>query len=326
MKKDFLKALLDADIFIEAFANRQGFTDDSEAIWHLCRTKKIQGYITDIGLNKIQLICNKLKDNKASAKIESVLVEIVVIYPTDVSLMQKARFSSLKDFESATELVCAIEAGVDAVVTSNPQNFEGTSFPVLSVVDLLEQQEQADDDIDDNLQSKMMYFYFSNEKANQNKAQMRKWLIEWLKNTFPQNNKEETLSKDSSDEITQQLIHKLMINLSKQRKDCLELEYLLKKSLPKSHLKLSETENFGKYELDVDDSTINCCETRDVAKNKTRLASSFLGRYVMIAIVFTIFSGTTSFYLTSIKELSQNQQRLLESSQAILQIIREKVR
>ena len=44
----------------------------------------------------------------------------------------------MRDFEDAVQLACAIAENLDAIITRNPQDFEGAALPILSARQLLE--------------------------------------------------------------------------------------------------------------------------------------------------------------------------------------------
>ena len=59
----------------------------------------------------------------------------------DISRLEAAITSKIKDFEDAVQLACAIAERLEAIITRNAQDFSGATLPILSVNELLERLE-----------------------------------------------------------------------------------------------------------------------------------------------------------------------------------------
>lgn len=138
-----VRVLLDADVVLELFINRSPFVEEAEELQQLLvnleNSYLIEVYITDKCLRRI---CLELGENdielgeKAVAYVKTKLnLKAIGI---DQNLREQARTSPLRDFDSAEEVACAIAINLDAIITQNPQNFDGATLPIWSVANLLE--------------------------------------------------------------------------------------------------------------------------------------------------------------------------------------------
>ncbi len=135
---------VDSHLILETLLNRsrcQFIAEDAITLWKLLQPPHVQGYITESGLNQIHFHLRKLKDEKAADQIVSDIQDIIKICPVNRRIEDKARSLHIRDFESAIEVACAIEMNISAIVTQNPQKFEGSGLSILSVSDLSERNQ-----------------------------------------------------------------------------------------------------------------------------------------------------------------------------------------
>ncbi|MDF5727113.1 MAG: PIN domain-containing protein [Rhizonema sp. PD38] len=144
-----IKILVDADLILEALMNRDRFVGDINELLDRVHPL-IQMYVTDIGWQKIYTYASRLRNTNIAEMVIDWLQQKIHICSVDQTIIQQARSSPLKDFESAVESVCASYQKLDAIVTHNHDDFANDSnkFWVWSVAELgmranLESQLQA---------------------------------------------------------------------------------------------------------------------------------------------------------------------------------------
>lgn len=144
-----IRILVDADLVLEVLINRNGFIEDISEL--LDRTHPfIQMFVTDIGWQKIYAYASRLQNPEIADMVINWLQQKFQICCVERNMLQQARSSPLKDFESAVELVCASYQEIDTIVTHNHENFAQApnKFWIWSVAELwvranLETQLQA---------------------------------------------------------------------------------------------------------------------------------------------------------------------------------------
>ncbi|MDM9379895.1 hypothetical protein QUB80_04175 [Chlorogloeopsis sp. ULAP01] len=117
-----IKILLDADLILEILINRNTFEEDVSKLMDIVHPS-IRMYITEIGWQKIYTYTKCLQNHKIAEIVINWLQDKIRIFTVEQTILQQARSSPLKDFESAVELVCANYEKLDAIVTHNLNNF-----------------------------------------------------------------------------------------------------------------------------------------------------------------------------------------------------------
>ncbi len=116
-----IKILVDADLILEALMNRNTVKDVRELLDKV--NPWIQMYITDVGWQKIYTYLNHLQNTKIAEIVIGWLEEKINICSVNQSMLQQARSSPIKDFESAVEIICANYQQLDAIVTHKRDDF-----------------------------------------------------------------------------------------------------------------------------------------------------------------------------------------------------------
>ncbi len=144
-----IRILVDADLILEALINRNEFVGNVRELLDRVHPS-IQMYITDVGWQKIYDYASRFRNTKIAEVVVDWLQEKIQICSVDHIILQQARSSPLRDFESAVELVCASYEKLDAIVTHKHDDFAEAphKFWIWSVADLrvranLENQLQA---------------------------------------------------------------------------------------------------------------------------------------------------------------------------------------
>lgn len=129
--------LIDADMVLDALINRVGDTDDLFDIWEIPRFNSIQGYVTDLGLAKILRVIKKLKGIEAARVVDACIRSRLGVYATTELCLHRARNIDAVEYESAVEIVCALQKPFGAIVTAIPHHFECSDVMTLSVDELV---------------------------------------------------------------------------------------------------------------------------------------------------------------------------------------------
>ncbi len=131
-----IRILVDADLILEALMNRNTVTDVRELLDKV--NPWIQMYITDVGWEKIYTYLNHLQSKKITEMVINWLEEKIKVCSVNQDILQQARLSPIKDFESAVEFICASYQQLDAIVTHKHDNFAEAAdkFWVWSIAEL----------------------------------------------------------------------------------------------------------------------------------------------------------------------------------------------
>lgn len=121
------KILFDADLILDAVMNRSEFAEDVKALLDNSHQSMCL-YLTDAGLQKVSAYTHGFKNQHISDVVVEWLQAQMQICTIDQALLQKSRYLSVKDFESAVELACLNHYQLDAIVTHKLEDFNAASY------------------------------------------------------------------------------------------------------------------------------------------------------------------------------------------------------
>ena len=131
--------LIDANILLDVFMNRQEFVKDSSIIWKLCETEKAKGYVSALTFAHLVHIMRKQLRPEA---IEDIYRKLSLIFTfTDLSMSDLTRAAELNwnDFEDAVQSVTAERIHADYIITRNVRDFSKSKVMAFTPSELLAQ-------------------------------------------------------------------------------------------------------------------------------------------------------------------------------------------
>jgi len=125
--------LLDTDVVLDFFLDRQPFAEDAARILTLCEKKQLQIFVTPVLISNVYYILRKLgSHNKVITHLKQLLtlVEIASIQKAEVL---EALASDFVDFEDALQHFAAkSEAGMQLIITRNLKDYSQSSLAVMT--------------------------------------------------------------------------------------------------------------------------------------------------------------------------------------------------
>ena len=127
------KALIDTDVILDFFFDRQPFSEFATKIFSLCESKKIKGFVTPVIYSNVYyLLRQTAKHEKVIDKLNQLLL-ITEVLPMDKEVVRNALNSGFKDFEDALQNFSAIRYGdIDVILTRNLKDFKKSEIGVLT--------------------------------------------------------------------------------------------------------------------------------------------------------------------------------------------------
>ena len=127
------RILIDTDVILDFFFDRQPFSEFAVKIFSLCESKQIQGFVTPvIYSNTYYLLKQTAKHDKVIEKLTQ-LLSITDVLSMDRNVVHQALISKFKDFEDALQNFSAINDGtIDVIVTRNIKDFKKSEIGVLT--------------------------------------------------------------------------------------------------------------------------------------------------------------------------------------------------
>ncbi|MEH2240106.1 PIN domain-containing protein [Nostoc sp.] len=122
-----MKVILDADLLIDYLLLQR---EEVEKLENIIENQQCQLFITQSGFDKIILLAENIYSPEIAKKWISAIHKNITVCSINYELSEQANSLNLIDFESALEIACAISMRFSAVLTRNPQNFDGIDFPI----------------------------------------------------------------------------------------------------------------------------------------------------------------------------------------------------
>lgn len=133
-----MNILIDTNVILDVLCNRTEFVEASAAVWKLCETNKVKGYISALSIPNIVYILRKeLSPEKAADIIDKLLMIFNVVDLRNDDLQNAAQLM-LADYEDAIQSVCASRIKASYIVTRNVRDFKCSTVPAVKPDELLD--------------------------------------------------------------------------------------------------------------------------------------------------------------------------------------------
>ena len=132
-----MKVLIDANIILDVLEKRQPHFEASAAVWKLCETEQIEGFISALSFANLVYV---LRKELSAGDIEDVLTKLGLIFDftaLEVSDIQKAAELRWKDFEDAIQSVSAERIKADYIITRNVRDYKESRIPAFTPEEFL---------------------------------------------------------------------------------------------------------------------------------------------------------------------------------------------
>ena len=133
-----MKVLLDINVVLDVLLNRPPWVADASAVWSAHTHGQVEASLAAFSVPTLFYIVRRQTDLiTAQAAVADCLATFRIV-PVDRTTLDKARTLLHDDFEDNLQLACALQAGLDALVTRDPSGFTSSPIPVLSADELLQ--------------------------------------------------------------------------------------------------------------------------------------------------------------------------------------------
>lgn len=132
------KVLIDTDVILDFFFDREPFSQNAARILSLCEKKVIEGYVTPVIVSNVYyLLSQKAKQDKVIEKLKS-LLSILEILVVDKNSIMVALNSDFKDFEDALQNYAAeLDGNISLIITRNTKDYKKSELGVMTPDDFL---------------------------------------------------------------------------------------------------------------------------------------------------------------------------------------------
>ena len=132
-----MKVLLDTNVILDLFLNRQPFVNDAAIIWQANANRQIEAFVCAVTLPTIYYISKKSGDLNTARNSVRLLLASVGISGVDYSVLANAEPLPVTDYEDAVQIASAQSQGLDAIITRDLKDYKNSPLPVYSPADFL---------------------------------------------------------------------------------------------------------------------------------------------------------------------------------------------
>lgn len=125
--------LIDTDVIMDFFFDREPFAEYATEILNLCEEKKIIGFTTPVIISNVYYLLSKVAKHQIIIEKIKQLLTIVDIVKMDKNVVLNSLNSDFKDFEDALQNFSAVENGkIKIILTRNIKDFKKSKLAVLT--------------------------------------------------------------------------------------------------------------------------------------------------------------------------------------------------
>jgi predicted nucleic acid-binding protein len=135
-----MKALLDTNILLDFFLQREPWDTDAVALWTANEQGTFEGYICATTLTNVFYIVRKpLGSAQQARNVVGAILAAMAVCPVDTAILHSAHRADFHDYEDAVQHASAVAGGLDAIITRDPNDYARATLPVLLPTDFLRQ-------------------------------------------------------------------------------------------------------------------------------------------------------------------------------------------
>jgi predicted nucleic acid-binding protein len=132
-----MRVLLDTNILLDVLLKRLPWEAEALAIWQASEESRLMASVTSLSVANMFYVARRHAGQEKAIRAVHQCLQVFNILPVDRGTLQAGLVLPSKDFEDNLQIVAAVEAGLDAVVTRNPSDFAACPLPVLTPQELV---------------------------------------------------------------------------------------------------------------------------------------------------------------------------------------------
>lgn len=132
-----LQVLIDLNIILDVLQAREPFYQMSASVLACVETGQIAGTIAAHSLTTLFYLLRKHHSADYARVALTDLLILVSVAAVDQDVIEQGLKLPYEDFEDAVQMMAAVQAGADYLITRNPRDYKDGPLPVLIPAELL---------------------------------------------------------------------------------------------------------------------------------------------------------------------------------------------
>ncbi|GAA4801947.1 PIN domain-containing protein [Olivibacter ginsenosidimutans] len=127
------RVLIDTDVILDFFFDRQPFSDQAAKILSLCEKGNLKGFVTPVMISNIYYLLRKTAKHEKVIKNLKLLIDIIDVTTINKGVVIDALNSAFKDFEDALQNYAAQnEKDIHMIITRNVKDYKISNLSILT--------------------------------------------------------------------------------------------------------------------------------------------------------------------------------------------------
>lgn len=131
------RVFIDTDVILDLLAKRDPFYIHAARLFTEADKNQLTVCVSSLCFRNLNYILSKQKSAGEARKILARLKVLVEVLPVDDKVIELALQSEFRDFEDAIQYYCAIENGIEVLITRNLKDFRSATIPVMTAEEFL---------------------------------------------------------------------------------------------------------------------------------------------------------------------------------------------
>jgi hypothetical protein len=132
-----VKVLLDADVLLDTAIHREPFASDSDRVLRWCQQTPHSAIVAWHSLSNLYYLLRRAQDDGRARGFIADLIRFAAVASGGTQAVRHALSLPVSDFEDALQVVAAIAADVDFIVTRNTRDFARSPLRAITPAKLL---------------------------------------------------------------------------------------------------------------------------------------------------------------------------------------------
>ncbi len=131
------RVLIDLNIILDVLQKREPFFESSRQLLSAAETGVIHGFVAAHSITTLFYLIKKDKTVADARAIITSLLQFLEVVPVQQNTIEQALNLDFRDFEDAVQMISAVQAKMDYLVTRNTKDYQPEMLPVFDPVDFV---------------------------------------------------------------------------------------------------------------------------------------------------------------------------------------------
>ena len=127
-----MRVLLDTNVVLDVLLKRDPWQAEASALWQAVDGGQLTAYLPASAVTDIFYVARKLTDIVRARQSVQVCLDAFTIATVDRAVLERAQVLSGSDYQDNVQIACAELNELDAIVTRDPDDYEGSPSAVWS--------------------------------------------------------------------------------------------------------------------------------------------------------------------------------------------------